>query len=308
MAQDDFNIINAPGAAFRADLNNQLLATVSNSSGATEPATTFAYQWWTDTTTGTLKQRNASNSAWIEKGQVATNFGTIVGEDSGTGVGEVPVLVNDGSGGGALPAVSGKNLTDLPPSGSLLPVDDTTALVQDPVDNTKRVRIDSGGVPTGVTAVVTITDDTDVTPVSAYGATLVDDVDSATARGTLGLGATDTVVHGDITGDSIQSLSGPPVNTQAGTTYTLALTDGGKQVDFTGAAAVALTVPTNASVAFPVGTLITVTQLGLGQVTLGGAGVTINNLDTATATEGQYAALVLKKTAADVWVSSGRMV
>jgi hypothetical protein len=46
-------------------LNNALAAIVSNNSGATEPATMYAYQWWADTSTGLLKLRNAANNAWI---------------------------------------------------------------------------------------------------------------------------------------------------------------------------------------------------------------------------------------------------
>jgi len=64
MAQHDYNISNQSGAAFRADLNNALAAIVSNNSGAAEPATTFAYQYWSDTNTGALKIRNAANNGW----------------------------------------------------------------------------------------------------------------------------------------------------------------------------------------------------------------------------------------------------
>ena len=65
MATHDYVISNASGASVRADLNNALAAIVSNNSNATSPATTYAYQWWADTTTGQLKLRNSSNSAWI---------------------------------------------------------------------------------------------------------------------------------------------------------------------------------------------------------------------------------------------------
>ena len=65
MATHDYIISNASGAAVRADLNNALAAIVSNNSNATSPATTYAYQWWADTTTGQLKLRNSANSAWI---------------------------------------------------------------------------------------------------------------------------------------------------------------------------------------------------------------------------------------------------
>lgn len=65
MSQADYSIANQAGAAFRSDINDHLLAIVSQNSGATEPSATFAYQWWADTTSGILKQRNAANSAWI---------------------------------------------------------------------------------------------------------------------------------------------------------------------------------------------------------------------------------------------------
>jgi hypothetical protein len=68
MAQADFNVANQSGAGFRSDLNNQLLALGTLSSGGSAPSTTYAYQFWADTTAGILKQRNGANSAWISKG------------------------------------------------------------------------------------------------------------------------------------------------------------------------------------------------------------------------------------------------
>lgn len=65
MAQHDYVIANGTGAAVRSDLNGSLAAIVSNNSGATEPTTMYAYQWWADTTTGLLKLRNSANNAWI---------------------------------------------------------------------------------------------------------------------------------------------------------------------------------------------------------------------------------------------------
>jgi len=66
MSQHDMVIDNQGFAATRADFNAALAALVTNSSGATEPATTYAFQWWADTTAGILKQRNAANSGWID--------------------------------------------------------------------------------------------------------------------------------------------------------------------------------------------------------------------------------------------------
>jgi hypothetical protein len=65
MTQHDLDLANDTAAAFRADANLALKALGSTSSGATEPATMFANQLWYDTSTSTLKKRNADNDAWI---------------------------------------------------------------------------------------------------------------------------------------------------------------------------------------------------------------------------------------------------
>jgi len=83
MAQHDYVIANGTGAAVRSDLNGALGAIVSQNSGATAPATTYAYQWWADTTTNILKLRNSANSAWIDIIQLDGDF-TRVSVDNGT--------------------------------------------------------------------------------------------------------------------------------------------------------------------------------------------------------------------------------
>jgi hypothetical protein len=96
MAQHDYNIANQSGQAFRGDLNNALAAIVSQNSGASAPSTTFAYQYWVDTSTSpaTLKQRNAANNAWITIGQLDTanlqaGIGSIVNADVNASAGIV---------------------------------------------------------------------------------------------------------------------------------------------------------------------------------------------------------------------------
>ena len=78
MATHDYVIANQSGAAFRTDLNNALAAIVSNNSNSSSPATTYAYQWWADTSNGVLKIRNSANNAWIELLQLD---GTLTLED-----------------------------------------------------------------------------------------------------------------------------------------------------------------------------------------------------------------------------------
>ena len=65
MAQADGVVANASGAAVRADINDQLAAVFTNHSGATEPASIKAHQWWYDTSSSILKIRNDADDGWV---------------------------------------------------------------------------------------------------------------------------------------------------------------------------------------------------------------------------------------------------
>jgi len=89
---------------------------------------------------------------------------------------------------------------------------------------------------------------------------------------------------------------------ETGTTYTLALTDAGKGIEAANASAITITVPPNSSVAFPVGTVITVAQADAGQVTISpGSGVTLKSVAATPQTRAQEAVLSLWKVATDTW-------
>jgi microcystin-dependent protein len=77
MSQSDQVIQNNTGSNVRADINNNLAALYSLSSGSSAPSTTTAHQLWLDTSTtpDTLKIRNASDNGWISLGTAETNFG-----------------------------------------------------------------------------------------------------------------------------------------------------------------------------------------------------------------------------------------
>lgn len=100
------------------------------------------------------------------------------------------------------------------------------------------------------------------------------------------------------------------VNAQTGTSYTLVLTDAGKQVTMSNASASTLTVPTNATVAFDVGVVIKVIQLGAGAVTLTPAGgvtfTTPYNLvgGNTSFPMSQYQVATLIKQATNTWIVS----
>ena len=95
------------------------------------------------------------------------------------------------------------------------------------------------------------------------------------------------------------------INAQTGTTYTLVLADQSKLVTCSNAAAVTLTVPPNASVAFPVGTTIEVIGIGAGIVTLAqGSGVAINATPSLVF-RAQHSGATLVKIATDTWQAVG---
>jgi hypothetical protein len=75
MAQADQTVQNATFPAVRADINNNLAALFSDSSGNGPPAVTVAFQDWIDTSgaDAVWKKRNAANNAWLT---VATFLGS----------------------------------------------------------------------------------------------------------------------------------------------------------------------------------------------------------------------------------------
>lgn len=101
-------------------------------------------------------------------------------------------------------------------------------------------------------------------------------------------------------------LAALPVNTETAS-YTLVLGDAGGTVEMDVASANDLTVPPNSSVAFPVGTVVEVCQIGAGQTTIvAGSGVTVQVPSGLTlALRGQWSSVSLRKRATDVWVAAG---
>lgn len=116
-----------------------------------------------------------------------------------------------------------------------------------------------------------------------------------------------TAANVNQTNENVNALGNLLINAQTGTTYTLVLADTGKIVSCSNAAAITLTVPTNASVAFPTGTQIIIYQAGAGQITISGAGVTFRSNGTKLKLTGQYAVATLIKIATDEWIVAGNV-
>ena len=102
------------------------------------------------------------------------------------------------------------------------------------------------------------------------------------------------------------------VNTQTGTTYTVVAGDAQKLITLSNASAITLTIASNATQALPVGTQVTISQYGAGQVTVVGASspVAVTVVSTgATSNQpklrAQYSTATLIQTSTDNWLVVG---
>ena len=100
-------------------------------------------------------------------------------------------------------------------------------------------------------------------------------------------------------------------NAQTGTTYTFVLTDSGKLVTASNASAQTYSIPTNASVAFPIGTQLHLVQSGAGQVTIQAvsSGTTTVQSSAVISTQPknrvQYSSITCIKMDTDTWLVIG---
>lgn len=97
------------------------------------------------------------------------------------------------------------------------------------------------------------------------------------------------------------------VTEETGTSYTAVLGDRNGLTTLNNAAAIAYTVPPNSSVAYPIGTTLSICQTGAGQVTITpGSGVTLSS-SLGLLTDAQYAFATLLKIQTDTWLVTGSL-
>jgi hypothetical protein len=111
------------------------------------------------------------------------------------------------------------------------------------------------------------------------------------------------------------TLDDPKINlafdAQTGTTYTTVLNDNGQVVTMNNASTNTLSIPTNASVAYPIGTQINVLQIGAGQTTIqavtSGTTSILSTGATAAAPKlrARYSMATCIKAATDTWYVVG---
>jgi hypothetical protein len=119
-------------------------------------------------------------------------------------------------------------------------------------------------------------------------------------------------VAGDVlTAADMNYLPTYTLNAQTGTTYTVVLNDQySKLVTQSNASASTFRIPTNASVAFPVGTIVNVLNIGVGictinAVTSGTTTILSAGAVPAAPTLAQYKAASCIKTGTDAWYVIG---
>ena len=133
---------------------------------------------------------------------------------------------------------------------------------------------------------------------------------------TSGTIAVDTSVVTTLTGSQTltnKTLTAPQItqaiNTQTGTSYTLVIADDTSLITLANASAIAVTIPLNSSVPFPIGSCVDLVQFGAGQVTISGAsGVTLVSTGATSATPKtrvQNSAITLRKLGTDSWIAIG---
>ena len=136
MSQADQNISNDTGSNVRADINSNLSALFSNSSGAAAPSVTVPFQWYADSNNDLLKIRNAADDGFVTVGTLsATNLG-LATLASPTFTGNVGIP----AGSASAPSVRRSDDTN---TGLFFSASDT---VNVSTGGTNRVQIDTNGI------------------------------------------------------------------------------------------------------------------------------------------------------------------
>lgn len=100
----------------------------------------------------------------------------------------------------------------------------------------------------------------------------------------------------------------PLEDTDATATRTLVISDAGIVIRMTSASANVIEIPLDATVAFPINTVIAVEQYGAGVTTIQStAGATIRSPNAVVAISAQYGRVAIRKIAADEWMLEGRL-
>lgn len=250
MAQTwDIDLINPTTTSPATDIQRIIdgfSALRSNWSGAVEPIAgdQVAYMFWADTTSGSLKQRNAANSAWITIGTMAsTNLGLLAlsGAAMTGGVNEAKTTVASAASPTIFTATIG-NIIDY--TGTVT----CTGFTAAPAAGVRRLLICAAAAAFTAGANVLIDGVASGTTYICDAGDQVEVVANTTTQFKLSV----IRING---GDANEGVS--QINSQSAA-YTLLIADRGKTIWHPTADnnARTFTIPANSSVAYPVGTEI----------------------------------------------------
>jgi hypothetical protein len=190
-------------------------------------------------------------------------------------------------------------------AGTVTSITAGTGLSGGTITSTGTIAIDTA-TTADLTTAQTLTNKTLTTP------TLTLSTSTNSAEGRIAWDSTnDKIIMGDGSSTKEFASSTLAFNAQTGTTYTFVLADKDKLVTASNAAAQTYSIPTNASVAYPIGTQINIIQIGAGQVTINAvtSGTTTVSSTGATATapklRAQFSSATIIKANTDLWYVVG---
>jgi hypothetical protein len=240
-----------------------------------------------------------AGTGWIQVVEDPATF--VVGTDNidvfqFSGSGTITAGTNISVSGNQVSTVIDPEFTDITVTGN---VDFTGATV---------IGIDALPDQTGNNGKYLTTDGTDASWATVNATPALDDLTDVTLTSS----TANDVVYYNGSGWVNKNVAAIPVvtNSQEGAGaggYTLVLSDAGKMIETGSVASTPINVPTNASVAFPVGTQITILRTGGGtvQISAVNSGTTTINATPGNKLRAPWSSATLIKRATDTWVLIG---
>jgi hypothetical protein len=272
--QGDLRLLEASGSGTNY-IAQQAAATMSANYTVTWPAAVSSTNGFvlTSDTSGNLSWASAGGNIPVsDPGSTATEHFLFFGTASGS----LPTTLSP---------LARTNLKFVPSTGELTSTIGSFANVYGSTANSGTVTIRGTTSATKAAASVLLTDGV---------------ASSSTTSGTLvvtgGVGISGRLSAASAVIEGVMNALIPETNLSS--SYTLALTDRDTTVGFTGSGAQTVTIPTDAAVAFPIGSVVYIARFGSGSLTLAAAGgVTVTKTGTFSLNE----EIKIRKRAANSW-------